>query len=116
MDYIKKGRELVKKMLNSVHVTCEIDSTERALIISNWLIRQRASKQLNVHLEREESVREAVSRQSLVKNCNSYGRALLRCHFFLSTQKAFPVQLYEMLLCEVEVSHLADLSLALPFN
>lgn len=70
LDYIRKGRELVKKMLNSVHVTCEIDGTERVLIISNWLIRQRASKQLNVHLEREESVREAVSRQSLVKNCN----------------------------------------------
>lgn len=72
MDYIRKGRELVKRMLNSIqYATC-------VLIISNWLIRQMASKQLKVNLEREESIREAVSRQSLVKNCNGYGRALLR--------------------------------------
>lgn len=36
--------------------------------------------------------------------------------FFLSTQKAFQVRLHEMLLCEVEVSYLSDLSLALSFN
>lgn len=105
-------------MLTGVeHVKCESDGTERVLVNSNWLIRQKASKQLSVHLEREESIREAVSRQPLVKNCSGYGRALLRCHFFfLSTQKAFQVRLHETLLCEVEESYLSDLSLALSFN
>lgn len=94
-------------MLNSVqHIARESDDTERALIISNLLVRQRASKQMNVHLERKERIREAVSRHSLVKQTATVMEE--HSYSFLSTQKTFQVQLYEMLAIH--------LSPALPFN
>lgn len=102
-------------MLESGRVTCESDGVEIAYINSNWLIRQRASRQQNVHLEREEMIREAVSRQSLVENGN-VTEEVCCTHFFLLTQKAFQGQLNRMLLCEVEASHLSDRSLPLPVN
>lgn len=58
----------MKRMLNSEIVTCESDSIESAYINSNWLIKQRASRQQNVHLEREEMIREAGLKHSLMKN------------------------------------------------
>lgn len=58
-------------MLKSERVTCESDGIEIAYINSNWLIKQRASRQQNVHQERAEMIREAVSRKSLVENGNA---------------------------------------------
>lgn len=77
LDYIKRGWELAKRMLKSECVTCESDGSEIAYINSNWLIKQRASRQQNVHLERAEMIREAVSRK-----WQRYGRALLHSVFF----------------------------------
>lgn len=108
MDYIKKGRELVKRMLNSEQrATCESDGTESAYINFNWLIKQRASLWQNAHLEREEIMREAESRQSLVEE-------LICCYFFSVHIKSLSSTIVRMLLNEVEASHLTDLSLALP--
>lgn len=70
LNYFKRGWELAKRMLKSERVTFESDGIETAYINSNWLIRQRASRQQNVHLEREEMIKEAVSRKSLVENGN----------------------------------------------
>lgn len=96
-------------MLKSERVTCESDGIEIEYINSNWLIRQRASRQQNVHLEREEMIREAESRKSLVENGDVI-EELCCTHFCLLTQKAFQGQPNRMLLCEVEASHLSDLS------
>lgn len=90
MDYIKKGQELVKRMLNSEQrATCESDGTERAYINSNWLIMQRASLLQNAHLEREEIIREAESRQSLVKNGGGNERADMLPFLFCPHKKPF---------------------------